>query len=957
MNGTRARLEQIIPEPSGTPALRAWQAARHAVSSRFGIAARLSVAFAAVAVLAATGNLIAERGTIVLTRTVSAPVHIPLSPVPAVTLAPAPARVAVRERPSVPDTGPLLEEIRLFDSTVSGRSASPGQDETLALQARADAIRHAAAHFTAALAARSSAFQGERLRARVAAFANAGSEVVRLADTRRTHFNDYRARFDNVDARMKSALDKNWKLFGRVISRQSLVVLSRDLDNVRRESSRLTSDGNYDAQTLEGLAAAERLFLATMQQSSRSLQRSQGAQWLDAMRAGFAGALAARNELTEVDRQQRAALSAFEQEATELARYVHTVAATPTNAHRRDSSRGARHTTRTPESRPAGQKAAAAAAAAARKDPPTDQGRRPDSAAPATAPVSAVAAAATDVSPVSQRLVLAIISAIVLLIVLAVSVHTVQSVVRPIRQFMQTARLLAMGDAAARFERGGIRELDALAVSFNEMAEKLAAARAVTHEYQTELEVRVDERTRQLQHLAEHDPLTGLPNRRQLLAYLETALTSAPRGAQVAVFFLDLDNFKNINDSMGHAFGDLVLKGIAHRLREATGGPGGFASRLGGDEFTVVYPTPAGMSDISRVGSELVSAFQRPMLIESRELLVSISVGASVFPDHAQTPDALLRAADAALFNAKTSGRSRLSLFSRELLETASLKFRIEQGLRRAVDRGEFELLFQPEVSFDTMRATLVEALLRWRLPEGRHVAPGEFLQVAEESGLITSINDWVLRSAIQCGAQWHHGSWPDVRVAVNVSARQLLDTRFVDRMRELLTEHRLPARCMEIELTENVLQTGPATIQTLRELRQMGVSIALDDFGTGYSSLASLETLPLTRVKLDRSLISSIDTSERSLAIARAIIGLCDNLHLEVTAEGIERPEQLALLLGHRCMSLQGFLISRPLDSGSVLASIAGMPQKLQSFLLTLPGGGDAQDPPEVALPIRAAG
>jgi diguanylate cyclase (GGDEF)-like protein len=477
--------------------------------------------------------------------------------------------------------------------------------------------------------------------------------------------------------------------------------------------------------------------------------------------------------------------------------------------------------------------------------------------------------------------------------------------------------------------------IQGVAGRYNGLAAKLKAAHTVTKEYQTELEVRVDERTRQLQHLAEHDPLTGLPNRRQLWTYLEAAIRSAPRDAQVAVFFLDLDNFKNINDSMGHAFGDLVLQGIAHRLREATGGPGGFASRLGGDEFTVVYGTPGGLADISRVGSELVSAFQRPMLIEGRELLVSISVGASVYPDHAQTPDALLRAADAALFSAKTSGRSRLGMFNREMLETASHKFQIEQALRRAVDRGEFELHFQPEVSCDSLATTLVEALLRWRLPDGQYVAPGEFLPVAEESGLITNINDWVLGSAIRLGALWHHGAWPEARVAVNVSARQLLDTHFVARMRELLAEHRLPPRCMEIELTETVLQTGPSTIETLRELRQLGVSIALDDFGTGYSSLASLEKLPLTRVKLDRSLIASIDTSERSLAIARAIIGLCDNLHLEVTAEGIERPQQLALLLSHRSMSLQGFLLARPMPAERVPESIATLPGCLQTLLL----------------------
>jgi EAL domain-containing protein (putative c-di-GMP-specific phosphodiesterase class I) len=315
-----------------------------------------------------------------------------------------------------------------------------------------------------------------------------------------------------------------------------------------------------------------------------------------------------------------------------------------------------------------------------------------------------------------------------------------------------------------------------------------------------------------------------------------------------------------------------------------------------------------------------------------------VSVGASVYPDHERDADALLRAADAALFEAKTTGRSRLSMFSPELLENASMKFRIEQGLRQATERGEFDLLFQPEVSFDVLGTKVVEALLRWRLPDGQHVSPAEFLSVAEETGLIMSISDWVLSSAIETAARWHHGEWPDVRVAINVSARQLLDTQFVDRVWHILRQHKLPARCIEIELTENVLQTGPATIETLRRLRELGISIALDDFGTGYSSLSSLEQLPLTRVKLDRSLIASIDKSSRALAIARAIIGLCRSLGLEVTAEGVERPEQLALLVDHPSICLQGYLITRPAAAADVPRIVAEMPQHLQSLLLSAP-------------------
>jgi diguanylate cyclase (GGDEF)-like protein len=533
------------------------------------------------------------------------------------------------------------------------------------------------------------------------------------------------------------------------------------------------------------------------------------------------------------------------------------------------------------------------------------------------------------------RIIIGAISASVLLLVFLVSVATVRSIARPIQTFMRITERLAAGDVHARFSPCGIRELDVLATAFNRMAEKLAAAHEVTREHQVHLELSVGERTRELQHLAEHDPLTGLPNRRQLLSRLENSLrAAAAEHSQVAVFFLDLDNFKNINDSMGHPFGDLVLRAVAQRLREACG-DAGFAARLGGDEFTVICRSADGMDELVNLGQALVGAFQKPLLIESRELLVSASVGVSVYPDHERDPDALMRAADAALFEAKNLGRSRLSVFRPELLENASVKFRTEQGLRRAVDRGEWELLFQPEVRFDTLSVELVEALLRWRLPDGRQVSPMDFLSVAEESGLITNINDWVLRSAIECGARWHHGAWPEARIAVNVTARQLLDAAFVPHLVELLAEYKLPAHCIEFELTETVLQTGSETIQTLRNIRDLGISIALDDFGCGYSSLASLEQLPLTRVKLDRSLIASIDSSSRSLAIARAIIGLCANLELEVTAEGVETAEQLALLLGFSGLSLQGYLISHPLQSEAVPAFLASSQQHLQSLLL----------------------
>ena len=490
----------------------------------------------------------------------------------------------------------------------------------------------------------------------------------------------------------------------------------------------------------------------------------------------------------------------------------------------------------------------------------------------------------------------------------------------------------------AHVPRGGIKELDTLAVAFNRMAEQLVAAREMTQGYQHHLEATVEERTRQLQQLTEHDPLTLLPNRRQLFALLNTAIErAANRQRHVGVYFLDVDNFKNLNDSMGHAFGDRVLISVAQRLNE-TARSFGFAARLGGDEFTMVYEDAPTVEAVRAAGWKLVQAFERPLMVDERELMVSVSVGASVYPSHDHRAEGLLSAADVALFRAKALGRNQLALFTPELLETATSKFTAEQGLRRAIERGEFELLYQPEVSLDTLQVGIVEALIRWRQPDGRLAVPGEFLAVTEESGLITEISDWVLRTAIETLARWHHGAWPEARVAINISPRQLLDQRFVDRIQDLLRQHRLPARCIEIELTETVLQTGPATIETLRRLRACGVAIALDDFGAGYSSFASLEQLPLTRIKLDRSLIASIDTSTRSAAIARAIISLCNSLGFEVTAEGVERPEQCACLLGNRAMSLQGYLLSPPVSSEELLAVKANIVNVMQDLLLSTP-------------------
>ena len=551
-------------------------------------------------------------------------------------------------------------------------------------------------------------------------------------------------------------------------------------------------------------------------------------------------------------------------------------------------------------------------------------------------PTSAAGAPAFGVQTRHHKLIIAWLSGGALLLIVYVSAWAALNIVRPVRRLIGASARIAKGESGVTMPRGGIRELDTLALTFNDMAAQLAVAQEAARDHQHLLESKVAERTLQLQQLAQLDPLTQLANRRHFFTLLHTAIETAARESRlVGVFFLDVDNFKSMNDSLGHEFGDHVLQIIARRLAESIQSFG-FAARLGGDEFTVVYESASDIEAIRMVGLQLIQAFQEPMQLDSRDLVVSISAGASVFPEHAQNVEALLRAADAALYEAKALGRGQLALFAPALLEAATERFTTEQGLLRALDRGEFELVFQPEVNLQTCEVELVEALLRWRRPNGRLAEPSEFLAVAEASGLITQINDWVLNRVIETAARWHHGDWPAVRLAINVSSRQLFDNSFVEQVQELLEEYDLPPRCIEIELTENVLQTGSATIASLRRLRAHGIAIALDDFGTGFSSLASLEQLPLTRIKLDRSLIASIDTSARSASIAKAIIQLCQGLGLAITAEGIERLEQLAPLVGYAGLYAQGYLIARPQSVDDLLPVIADLPAVTRGLIRT---------------------
>ncbi len=536
----------------------------------------------------------------------------------------------------------------------------------------------------------------------------------------------------------------------------------------------------------------------------------------------------------------------------------------------------------------------------------------------------------------------------VLGLLLLVSVLLLASISQPVRRLTAATRLLAAGDRSARAPRGGSAEIDELAESFNTMAVALAHAESELRDHQTELEERVAERTRQLHHLAHHDPLTLLPNRRQMSARLTAALAGSGAAQQLALLFVDVDNFKSINDTLGHSFGDRVLQHVARRLHTATGGRA-FLARLGGDEFTVLLEGVQSFKEVARCAARIVTTLQQPLTVDGRLLTTSASVGASLYPAHAADAEGLLRAADVALFRAKELGRNRFAFYNPALYDAAAQRFRLEQSLRRAVESGELLLMFQPQVALHTFETLSLEALLRWRKPDGRIAAAAEFIQVAEKSGLIHELTGWVLRSAASTAAAWRKQGWQRAAIGINVSPSQFFESDFVDQVARTLESTGLPPSALELEITETVLQTGSATIDSLRRLRTLGCGVALDDFGIGYSSLTSLEQLPITRVKLDRMLIAGVDSNPRSAAIVRSVVALCYGLGLQVTAEGVERTAQLEFLSHCGPIGAQGYLLAHPVEAHVARAEAAAAGERARRTLEAAGATSPHEDEPLV--------
>ena len=437
----------------------------------------------------------------------------------------------------------------------------------------------------------------------------------------------------------------------------------------------------------------------------------------------------------------------------------------------------------------------------------------------------------------------------------------------------------------------------------------------------------------ELRYLANYDTLTGLPNRALLSERLGRAIIRARRQeTRVAVLFLDLDRFKDINDSLGHAAGDRLLKAAASRL-QSTVSASDTVARLGGDEFTVVLEDVESLVAVERMAREILAAFSTPLEVDERhDVSITPSLGISLYPDHALVPTDLLKFADTAMYQAKAEGRNTYQVYNEAMDAEARHRAAIIAALRRALDRGEFRLVYQPRLALADGRITGVECLLRWQSAELGEIQPTEFIPLAEESGLIVPIGEWVLGEACRQLKAWRGQGLTELRMGVNVSVLQLLRGNLAAYLKRLLLVTELPADRIELELTESmVMQNAEQTTAMLDELRKLGVSLAIDDFGTGYSSLVYLKRLPIDTLKIDKEFIDDLTRDADDEAITSTIVSMGHSLGLTVIAEGVENEQQLEFLRALGCDEVQGHWLSRPIDAERCLAFVrAWRPESL---------------------------
>ena len=429
--------------------------------------------------------------------------------------------------------------------------------------------------------------------------------------------------------------------------------------------------------------------------------------------------------------------------------------------------------------------------------------------------------------------------------------------------------------------------------------------------------------------LANQDPLTNLPNRRLLTDRLTLAIEAARRNHQrVALLLLDLDNFKQVNDGEGHSIGDAILQETARRLSEHSRAMD-TVCRPGGDEFVILLPEVQSFEAVGDYAARVQALISQPFVVRNNAYHLSASLGISLYPDDSQDPESLYRQADTAMYQAKSSGRNGYCFFSADIEQRMRARHQLERNMRRALELGVFEVFYQAKVAAASQRIVGVEALIRWRNPDGRLVPPAEFIPLAEETGLIVPIGQRILLRACQDARRWHDAGY-DLRISVNISAVQFRDEQFVEQVADILAQTGMQPRQVELEITEGVLASDQlGSRQTLAALRELGVRIAIDDFGTGYSSLAYLKRFPVDVLKIDQSFVRDMLHDHSDAAIIEAIIMLGQALELELVAEGVETRAQEQALLALGCEVMQGYLYCQPLPEEAMSTLLhSGLPR-----------------------------